>query len=168
MDNQKNMKKSIIGLISIYICFFSLSFDISYAQGDQSGMQLGTLLPQAATATDCKTKLDTLDKDIDPVAFFKKQTSAERNNILGCGIQTGRIHLWMVPYYVVYFIQFIIGISGLIAVLFLVLGGYQYVVSGLGQDKEKGKKTITNALIGLTVVLVAWVVVNVIQFVITV
>jgi len=162
------MKKFLIGFIAVYIGLLCFNFNTSFAQGDQSGMQLGTLLPQPATSTDCKTLLVNLDKEADPVAYFKKLTQAERNNILGCGIKTGKIRFWEVPYYVVYFIQFIIGISGLVAVLFLVLGGYQYVISGLAQDKEKGKKTITNALTGLVVVLVAWVIVNVVQFVITV
>ncbi|MBN1494236.1 hypothetical protein JW911_00690 [Candidatus Peregrinibacteria bacterium] len=163
------MKKTISGLIVISFCFLNFSFQTIYAQVDQSGLELGTLLPQPKQETMlCKDRLDDLDELADPVKEFKESSSQDRNEILACGIQTGRIHFWMVPYYVVYLIQFIIGIAGLIAVLFLVLGGYQYVISGLGQDKEKGKKTITNALIGLVVVLVAWVVVNVVQYVLTV
>lgn len=156
------MKKliSILILVSIMgISFLSISV---HAQ------EAGTLLPQAQKDVDCKELLDDLEKNPDPVEHFKQQDQTGRNNILACAIKTGKIHFWMIPFYIVYIIQFLIGISGLIAVLFIVIGGYQFVASGATEQKDKAKTTIKNALLGLVVVLVAWVVVNLIQFAITI
>ena len=53
-------------------------------------------------------------------------------------------------------------LAGIIAVLFIIIGGYQYLTSGGNdEDAEKGKKTVTNALIGLIVVILAFTIVNV-------
>jgi len=84
-----------------------------------------------------------------------------RQNLLGCAIKTGRITLSMAPYYVTYLINFALGLVGLVALLFIVIGGYHYVLGGLGEDKEKGKNTIKNALIGMAVALLAWSAINV-------
>ena len=137
--------------------------------GDVSGVELSTLLPQGTIpVADCQTKL----KDIEigakaPADVFKALSQPDRNNILSCAIQTGKIHMWMIPYYMVYEIQFLIGISGLVAILFLVIGGFQYILGGVSEAKDKGKKTIQTAITGLVIVLVAWAVVNLVQFLVT-
>jgi hypothetical protein len=41
------------------------------------------------------------------------------------------------------------------------------MTGGITDDKEKGKKTITYALIGLSITLLAWILVNIIQVAIT-
>ena len=51
---------------------------------------------------------------------------ADENDILGCGIKTGDIKLWMIPYYIRYVLEFIIQISGLVAVGGIMYGGYLY------------------------------------------
>lgn len=86
---------------------------------------------------------------------------------LGCAVKLGKIRLFMVPLFITFLIQFLLGIAGLVAVLFVVIGGYNYVVGGLTEDKEKGKKTILHALMGLIVALSAWIVVNFIQVALT-
>ena len=89
------------------------------------------------------------------------------NFLLGCAIKTGKIRLFMVPFFMTYIIQFLLSIAGLVAVLFMVIGGYKYVVGGLTEDKESGKKTILHALVGFIVALSAWIVVNFIQVALT-
>ncbi|MBI2638395.1 hypothetical protein HYW83_02285 [Candidatus Peregrinibacteria bacterium] len=89
------------------------------------------------------------------------------STVLGCAIKTGKIRLFMVPFFITYFIQFLLSIAGLVAVLFMVIGGYKYVVGGLTEDKESGKKTILHALVGFIVALSAWIVVNFIQVALT-
>lgn len=81
-------------------------------------------------------------------------------DVLGCGIKTGRIKLWMVPFFVKYLIQFAISIAGLVAVGAIIIGGYFYLFSGLDNDKERGKKAIMYGLLGFIVVLLAWTIVN--------
>lgn len=96
-----------------------------------------------------------------------KNQSPSAGEILGCAVKTGRIRLYMMPFFVTYLIEFLLGAAGLVAVLFMVLGGYKYVVGGLTEDKESGKKTILHALTGFVVALSAWIVVNFIQAAIT-
>jgi hypothetical protein len=94
-------------------------------------------------------------------------TASDRDTLLGCAIKTGRISLAMVPYFITYIINFILGLVGLIAVLFTVIGGYYYVFGGLTEDKDKGKNTIKHALMGMGIAFLAWTIVNVILQVIT-
>lgn len=87
--------------------------------------------------------------------------------VLGCGVKTGRLRLYMVPFFITYLIQFLLSLAGLVAVLFMVIGGYKYVVGGVTEDKESGKKTILHAIVGFIVALSAWIVVNFIQVALT-
>ena len=51
--------------------------------------------------------------------------------------------------------------AGIICVAFLIYGGYQYLTSGGNDEKTKaGQKTLTNAVIGLVIVLAAAVIVS--------
>lgn len=57
----------------------------------------------------------------------------------------------------------VLGIVGLIAVLFLVWGGFQYITSAGDEEKvEKAKGTMINALIGVVVVLLAYALVRIV------
>ncbi|MCX6734965.1 MAG: pilin [Candidatus Peregrinibacteria bacterium] len=100
---------------------------------------------------------------LDPVI----DAAVTANDILACGIKTGDIHLWMIPYYIRYILQFIIGISGLASVGGIVYGGYMYLFAGVSNDKDQGKKAIQYALIGLVMTLVAWAFVNIIISLVT-
>lgn len=52
-------------------------------------------------------------------------------------------------------------IAAYVAVFFIIKGGFLYIVSaGSSQGMEDGKKTITNAVIGLVIVLLAVAIVN--------
>jgi hypothetical protein len=53
--------------------------------------------------------------------------------------------------------------AGAIAVVFVIIGGYQYLTSGGNEESaEKGQKTLTNAVIGVVIVVLAYVIINVI------
>jgi len=88
-------------------------------------------------------------------------------NFLACALKLGYIRFWMIPFYVLYALQFVVALAGLIAVLMVVLGGYYYVAGGITDDKEKGKTIIAYALGGFVVVLTSWVVVNIILIALT-
>ena len=81
--------------------------------------------------------------------------------------QSGKFEIWHIPCYVQYLSQTFIYFAGGIAVLFLVIGGYQYMIGGISEDKEAGKKTIIYALAGFALTLTAWTLVNVWQVFIT-
>lgn len=87
---------------------------------------------------------------------------------LGAKFQTGNFEIADIPCYATYLTQTIIYLAGVLAVLFVVVGGYQYVSAGaMEENRESAKKTITYALVGLAVTVLAWTVVNVWQVFIT-
>ncbi len=64
---------------------------------------------------------------------------------------------------ILYFINLVLLIVGIVAVLFLIIGGFRYITSaGNDESVESAKKTIQNAIIGLIVVILAYVIVTVI------
>lgn len=92
---------------------------------------------------------------------------ADENDILGCGIKTGDIKLWMIPYYIRYVLEFIIQIGGLVAVGGIMYGGYLYLFAGISEDKDKGKKAILYGVAGMVLTLVAWALVNIVIAIVT-
>jgi hypothetical protein len=60
-------------------------------------------------------------------------------------------------------IQILLGVAGLVAVIFLIIGGFRYILAGGNEESaESAKKTITNAIIGIVIVILAFVIVRVI------
>lgn len=58
-------------------------------------------------------------------------------------------------------INILLGVAALVAVLFLVIGGFRYITSAGNDEQAKaGRKTIINALIGLVVIILAYVIVS--------
>ncbi len=60
-------------------------------------------------------------------------------------------------------IKLIIGISAVLAVVMIVIGGMEYMTSELISSKEAGKKKIQEALLGLLIALGAWALLNTIN-----
>lgn len=89
------------------------------------------------------------------------------NDVLGCAIQTGKISLAMIPYFVQYVSNWMLGMIGIVSVIFIMVGGYQYIYGGLIDQKEVGKKYVENALKGLVVAILSWVIVNIVMAVVT-
>ncbi len=58
--------------------------------------------------------------------------------------------------------------AGVIAVLFIIYGGYQYIFSGGADDRAKaGRKTLGNAIIGLIIVVLAYIIIQIVYRFIT-
>ena len=61
-------------------------------------------------------------------------------------------------------INVLLAIAGLIAVIFLIVGGFRYVTAGGNEEAaESGKKTITNAIIGIVIIILSFVIVRVVS-----
>jgi hypothetical protein len=88
--------------------------------------------------------------------------SVSYTDILACSIKTGEIKMWMVPFFIRFILEFIIGLAGLVSVAGVVYGGYLYLFAGISDDKDKGKNAIKNSVIGLVLSLTAWAIVNVV------
>jgi|SRR3989344_9253028 len=60
-------------------------------------------------------------------------------------------------------ISLLLLVAGAIAVLFVIVGGYQYITAaGNEENAEKGRKTLVNAIIGVVIIVLAYVIINVI------
>lgn len=60
-------------------------------------------------------------------------------------------------------LQILLIVAASVAVIFLVIGGYRYVVSrGNEEGTEAAKKTITSAILGLVVIILAFAIVRII------
>ena len=76
-------------------------------------------------------------------------------------IRTGTITLRQIPCFIEFFSQTLITVAGTISVIFIMIGGYRYVL-GSENGKDDAKRTITSALIGLAVSLLAWIIVDIV------
>lgn len=60
-------------------------------------------------------------------------------------------------------IQLMLLFAGAIAVVFVIIGGYWYITSGGNEETaEKGQKTLTNAIIGVVVIVLSYAIITVI------
>lgn len=149
--------RMLIGMFVVTL-FFGMQGVVFAADSDPTV----SILPQAEVDVDCN---DTWNPDVKGREIIegalKTGDSSNINNILGCGIKTGNIKLYMVPYYIRSVLEFIIGVSGLACVGAIVFGGYWYLFAGVSEDKEKGKKAIMYGIVGMVLTLVAWALVNI-------
>ena len=74
-------------------------------------------------------------------------------------IKTGNIHLRNIPCFIKYITETLVALAGSISVIFVMIGGYKYVILS-DEKKEEAKKTITYALIGLAISLMAWIIID--------
>jgi hypothetical protein len=59
--------------------------------------------------------------------------------------------------------RILLPLSGTVALLFIIIGGYQYITSGINEEMaESGKKTLQNAIIGLIIVILSYLIVTVV------
>lgn len=139
-----------------------LTFSIGFANAQ------ATVLPDITGVTDCDSRIATFNSNVaENVGDEESSFDADVPKLLGCAIQTGRVSLAMVPYFLQYFSNYLLGIVSLIALLFVVIGGFMYTTGGVSEQKDTGKNFITNALIGMAVAFLAWTIVNVVLAVVT-
>lgn len=79
---------------------------------------------------------------------------------LKCNFTTGDFEMFCIPAYIKYLINIIVGIAGTVAVIFIMVGGFKYIISGISEDKEAGKETIKHAIIGLIITGLSWIIVT--------
>lgn len=60
-------------------------------------------------------------------------------------------------------INWMLGIAFGVAVLFLIVGGFWYITAaGNEETAEKGKGTVINAIIGIVIIILSYVIINVV------
>ncbi|MDB4939780.1 MAG: hypothetical protein JWO40_205 [Candidatus Doudnabacteria bacterium] len=61
-------------------------------------------------------------------------------------------------------INYLLLFAALIAILFIVLGGYRYITAqGNAENAKAGRTTVVNAIIGLAIIILAYVIVSVVN-----
>ncbi|PIQ79468.1 hypothetical protein COV81_02170 [Candidatus Peregrinibacteria bacterium CG11_big_fil_rev_8_21_14_0_20_41_10] len=90
-----------------------------------------------------------------------------RNDVLACSIKTGRIKMAYVKYFLTFFLSLGAVAAGVVAMLFVIIGGYKYTFSGLTDGKEEAKKTIIYAVVGLALTSMAWIIIQLVQTLLT-
>ncbi len=158
------LKKIVLTGLAAFYCFVPSVFAAS------------SVLPEVAdTYPTCDITSSTWETDWgnkfnDPDALKTYLDTASKNDIealLGCALKSGEIQFWMVPYYVIFVMEFVIELAGLIVVLMIMVGAYYYIAGGLTDDKEKGKTIITYALGGFVLTLSSWILVNILLLALT-
>jgi len=82
---------------------------------------------------------------------------------VGEKIQKGTVALNDIPAMIFGLIDLLTKLAGSLAVIMLIIGGFQLMVAGATEAKEGAKKTVTYAIVGIIVTFSAWIIVNVIM-----
>ncbi len=111
-------------------------------------------------------KQGEIERFIDALVVLNRDSSIGpigQGDILGCAMMTGRIKVNYFSLYIFYALRLLVMLSGVASMVFIMLGGYQYIIGAITENKDQGKKFILNAIIGLIVSTLAWVIVNIVQ-----
>ena len=101
-----------------------------------------------------------------PLALNVNLTAhAQLNQNFGCDSSTGlNCTTTSVNGLIREVIDWMLGIAFAIAVLFLIIGGFFYITSaGNEETAEKGKGTAINAIIGIVIIILSYVIINVVS-----
>ena len=76
------------------------------------------------------------------------------------GFLSGNWTVWDIVFLIIYLM---LTFAGIVAVFFIILGGYYYMTAGgNGDQATKGKQTVFNAVIGLIIIILAYLIVQVV------
>jgi type IV secretory pathway VirB2 component (pilin) len=79
------------------------------------------------------------------------------------GSKTGLAASTSLTGFILTLIQILLSFAGLIAVVMVILGGYWYMAAGGNEEmSEKGRKTMLNFVMGLAIIIMAYVIVTVV------
>lgn len=137
----------------------SLILSLFLLTGNASAVS--TVLPNSAEVKDMSaTACRDFIKGLEHKGELLQEVSKQDEKVLGCAIKSGYMKFWMVPFFITRALNFIIGLSGLISVLMVMVGAFFYIAGGINEDKEKGKTVITYAIGGFVLTTLSWAIVN--------
>lgn len=164
------IKKFILTGLAAFYCFVPGVFAASSVLPGVDEEVYGTCSPETEVSLGSQTLTWKALFEGDPDTIKEIIDTSEKSDIeviLGCSLKLGEIQFWMVPYFVIFALEFVIELAGLIVVLMIMVGAYYYIAGGLTDDKEKGKTIITYALGGFVLILSSWILVNILLLALT-
>ncbi len=88
----------------------------------------------------------------------------DKLNSYGAHLTDGQPFFCSASELIVKVINYALGMAGIVTVLFLIVGGFWYITAaGNEESAEKGKKTITNSILGLVVIVLAYTIVRIVS-----
>lgn len=89
------------------------------------------------------------------VALLMPTTTAAQTLISdgagGCDFGSGAITAGCIPGYVAYLIKTVFGFTGVVSLIVIMIGGYQYALGNVVGGKERGEQRIRWGIIGMIV-----------------
>lgn len=97
-------------------------------------------------------------------AFFPTPAKAFKFEIIPTSMydtfSTGEFTWTDITAFALHLIQLLITAAGVIAVILLMIGGFQFIFGSMMEDKESGTNTIKHTLLGFVIILLAWIIVD--------
>lgn len=79
---------------------------------------------------------------------------------IGDAFKTGDFDWSIIVAFILHIIQLLISLAGGVAVILLMIGGFKFVFGAMSDSKEAGMATVKNTLLGFTVILLSWIIVD--------
>jgi hypothetical protein len=80
--------------------------------------------------------------------------------IPGCDFVSGQVTAVCIPNFIAYLIKLIFGLTGTIALVNIMIAGYELALSGVTEDKDAGKNRLKYSAIGFIVCAGAFLIVD--------
>lgn len=93
--------------------------------------------------------------------------SWEDNPELAAAFSSGNFEWNHILLFGLYLIKFLLLGAGIQAIIGIMQGGYRYILGSVVEDKEKGRDTLKNTLIGFVLVILAWALVDLVVALLT-
>ena len=123
----------ILPIILFAFLFFSFFVHVGFAQ-------------TSAALSECASRSDTGATLWDNMQMCRKCGTCTLNDFIRLGVNVA---------------NWILGIVGSLALLFFIYGGLWMIISsGKSEEIQKAKTILTNAIIGLIIVFMSWVIIN--------
>jgi hypothetical protein len=150
----------IVGAVFVAGFLFSFGETVLGQSGNQATIEMeGGMGGASGSANFNDDEFDGIIPSKDVVITDNEK----RDRSIGQAFSTGDLHLDDVFWVIIKLIDLVSKLAGSVAVLFLLYGGIQLMISGISDDKESAKNTIKYAIMGLVVTFMAWLIVKLVE-----
>ncbi len=154
----------VVGAVFVAGFLFSFGGDVLGQSDNIATIETSGSVGDATTANFDDDEFDGIIPSQGTVVESKdSEGNVIKSRDLGKAFANGDLHVDDVFWVIIKLIDLVSKIAGSVAVLFLLYGGIQLMISGISDDKESAKNTIKYALMGLVVTFMAWLIVKLVE-----